>query len=712
MKKHVILACLVLLGMCVTARAQIAPQIQGAGAPANPCANGGQQYVDQTNHVLYGCPNSGGNWVNLGLGNLTGGGGLPNGCTSPGTGAITCTGTVTANIASVNSVGTNFIDDACGAQAVGNASQNRISCNGSNLPVDSVNGGVAQIIALNLCGSEPAPGAYTPTNTAGITECLQNGTYTVASLQTISANNVTIFCPSKATIIQRTGATGLFKFTGNYDRIVGCTLDGNSQSGAGTGPLIEMTGNDDVAEDMAVTNPGITNTASATILISNGSRNKVKYITFPAATDFTVSIHPTGTNVINDPLIDHVTMNCNPTTVVNCIDLNQASGTIINATVSWNTVYTGGTANDASAYFVAYTLPATNTSIGTRIDHNIAIATVNTNYLFHVFGIFGGSITNNLADDGGVTVQHDMYSLGDAYRSTISGNICNSSAGIQNCFNLADFGNDVISGNTARGIGNNGFGIQSDNEGSGARNSVFSNNTVILAAASDCFRIVNSNAGSSTADDIWVGNTCTGNSGAGENGFNFTAPAGTATDVSIRDNHLALLAGTGIIIGASVTNTTISGTAFDTVTTRITNSGTTTRIMRDLTPAIAAVTIGSGTSIGSTSICSTVDCPAGTYRVNVYVDLTTACGTTGTYLVNLIYTDDQGAKTVPVNINGTGAVPATGVLTTTSTANFGENGQIIRSTGAASINYSTTATACGTAGPMVGKLYLGVEPLQ
>lgn len=126
----------------------------------------------------------------------------------------------------------------------------------------------------------------------------------------------------------------------------------------------------------------------------------------------------------------------------------------------------------------------------------------------------------------------------------------------------------------------------------------------------------------------------------------------------------------------------------------------------------AGTTIGSGTSIGSTSLCSTLNCPVGTYRVNVYVDITTACGATGTYVVNLIYTDDQGSKTVPVNISGTGAVPATGVLTLSSTANFGQVSQILRSTGAASINYSTTAGACGAGGPAVGKLYLSVEPVQ
>jgi hypothetical protein len=122
-------------------------------------------------------------------------------------------------------------------------------------------------------------------------------------------------------------------------------------------------------------------------------------------------------------------------------------------------------------------------------------------------------------------------------------------------------------------------------------------------------------------------------------------------------------------------------------------------------PASLTVTTGSGTSIGSTQLCAAASCPAGTYVVHVYVDITTPCGTSGTYVINLIYTDDQGSKTVPVNINGTGAVPATGVLTTTSTANFGENAQVIRLT-SGNLNYSTTAVGCGTAGPMVGKLYL------
>ena len=127
------------------------------------------------------------------------------------------------------------------------------------------------------------------------------------------------------------------------------------------------------------------------------------------------------------------------------------------------------------------------------------------------------------------------------------------------------------------------------------------------------------------------------------------------------------------------------------------------------------VTIGSATSIGSTEFCGSSVCIDGVWRVNGYINMTTPCGTTGTYLVNLIYTGDGGVvKTVPLNIQGTGAVPATGILTTTSTDNFGQASQIIRlaSGGMTGINYSTTAVACGTGGPMVGKLYLSAEPVQ
>lgn len=132
-----------------------------------------------------------------------------------------------------------------------------------------------------------------------------------------------------------------------------------------------------------------------------------------------------------------------------------------------------------------------------------------------------------------------------------------------------------------------------------------------------------------------------------------------------------------------------------------------------------AVTIGSGTSIGSTSLCSTANCPAGTYQINGYLDVTTACSTTGGYFVSITYTDDAGSKTVVMPLIGTGVtaslLTATGIsssLALSSTSNFAQGDLFVRSTGASAITYTTTASACATGGPAVGKLFLSVVPVQ
>jgi hypothetical protein len=133
----------------------------------------------------------------------------------------------------------------------------------------------------------------------------------------------------------------------------------------------------------------------------------------------------------------------------------------------------------------------------------------------------------------------------------------------------------------------------------------------------------------------------------------------------------------------------------------------------------ATVSWSTATSVGSTSLCSTTFCPVGTYKVNVYIDVTTACTTTGSYVVNLIWTDDTTvSKTSVIPLVGLGVTPTfgptaiTATLVPTSTTDFGTGSMVIRSTGTTSINYSTTAGACGTGGPGVGKLYFSVEPVQ
>ena len=131
------------------------------------------------------------------------------------------------------------------------------------------------------------------------------------------------------------------------------------------------------------------------------------------------------------------------------------------------------------------------------------------------------------------------------------------------------------------------------------------------------------------------------------------------------------------------------------------------------------VTIGSGTSIGTTTLCSSGNCPAGVYKLSAYIDVTTACTTTGTYFASVTYTDDVGSKTIVLPLAGTGTTltllgPAafTDSISLASTSNFAQGDFTFRSSGAAAISYSTTAGACGTGGPAVGKMYLSVVPLQ
>ncbi len=116
-----------------------------------------------------------------------------------------------------------------------------------------------------------------------------------------------------------------------------------------------------------------------------------------------------------------------------------------------------------------------------------------------------------------------------------------------------------------------------------------------------------------------------------------------------------------------------------------------------LSPVIVGQVLLSGQAfaIGSTAILPAV--PAGIYRANIYVVITTS-GTSGNLVANIIATDDAKAETIPVStiasIAGTGQ--ANGVA-------------IIENTASATINYSTTFS--GTPGSIVYNLYIILERL-
>lgn len=130
------------------------------------------------------------------------------------------------------------------------------------------------------------------------------------------------------------------------------------------------------------------------------------------------------------------------------------------------------------------------------------------------------------------------------------------------------------------------------------------------------------------------------------------------------------------------------------------------------------VTIGTGTSLAPASLCATAQCPSGIYEIQSYILITTPCTTGGSYSTYINFNDSGGTKSATTQLiayNGiNGPLASSAVVPTAGT--YGSGTFILQTTGTAnqalgSINYGTTAVACGTGGPMVGKLFLIVYRL-
>jgi hypothetical protein len=220
--------------------------------------------------------------------------------------------------------------------------------------------------------------------------------------------------------------------------------------------------------------------------------------------------------------------------------------------------------------------------------------------------------------------------------------------------------------------------------------------------------------------------TCADTAGIASPFFSSTSPSAGFIDLAQGSTSVAVnLCATSNSIceqaPTSVTSYLVNkpGNAANGVETNVVTSAVDTQGFSGDANHSTVVTISSATPIGPTPLCSTTNCPAGTYQINGYLDVTTACSTTGGYFVSITYTDDAGSKTVVMPLIGTGVtaslLTATGIsssLALSSTSNFAQGDLFVRSTGTSPITYTTTASACATGGPAAGKLYLSVVPVQ
>jgi hypothetical protein len=150
----------------------------------------------------------------------------------------------------------------------------------------------------------------------------------------------------------------------------------------------------------------------------------------------------------------------------------------------------------------------------------------------------------------------------------------------------------------------------------------------------------------------------------------------------------------------------------------------------------AQVAISSATSIAAAQLCPVAapagaivngGCYPGRYRIDVSIELTAACTTTGTYIPWFAWTDSDGnvragsSTTTYMSGGGLGVTPATSTtgatLDLSALTHYFSGSLVIDVSGQAtgglgSINYGTTATACGTGGPATGTMFIDVTRLD
>ncbi len=117
------------------------------------------------------------------------------------------------------------------------------------------------------------------------------------------------------------------------------------------------------------------------------------------------------------------------------------------------------------------------------------------------------------------------------------------------------------------------------------------------------------------------------------------------------------------------------------------------------------------TAISSAGLCASTACGSGQYRIDYYVDSTTACPSAGgaSAALAIAWKDETGARTLRVPLSGSG-ISGGNTLSLGTTANFGGGDLSVWSAGGG-ITYSTSYTGCASGGASYA-LRIAVEKVQ
>jgi hypothetical protein len=491
------------------------------------------------------------------------------------------------------------------------------------------------------CTDSLSPGAQTITWTAGHTYCPNAvGTYTFASAQAINVNNVTVYCSNPGMVLQRTGTTDGFDWSGNDGRIVGCALDGNTQSGAGTGPMVLHTGNRLLLEGNVFQNYGNTNPTSAFIESTAGTDLKLRNNFWAGTlTDPGVLWKPPAAGVIVGGLLENNVVNAfNPgASAFSVFDINDGAGSSAGVqSVKWLYNRINGQGSNVSGLFAFHctinagdTIPSFNNDmIGNKVK---LTSTVQDAYRW--FGCNHGTMALNELDANSQAMARGA-AIGDFHFSNFIDNNLDCDGPSTDCVDPVDYSNSHFDRNTLKNV--SGFGIHATTSSGIGQSSTFNGNRISFIASNTGTGIrLEAGGGNVVSGNYVEGNIISGNGTAGQIGIDTNIASGTLLNNYIGPNQLFSL-GTGIAVGASSSNTELGLQQFTSVTTQVTDAGTgtfgTTKIVRGTCTlgTSCAVTLPQGGFTATTSYqCQATDTTtaAATKVVNTSATVATFTGT-------------------------------------------------------------------------------------
>ena len=387
---------------------------------------------------------------------------------------------------------------------------------------------------------------------------------------TFSASGDLVECADPGIVVQFTGATSGFNVSGNQNLFKGCTYDHNSQTGAGTGPLFNITGNDDVVDQNYFQNTGLTNPASATVNVGAGaSRPVITRNNFLATqADSAIGLDAAGNCVgaIHAPRIEgNLISNFNggATNTEEAINANDNNGSCVidYAEINDNTIYLAGN----NSYGIFLTAQGAGNHINWHVSSNTIIETARVAIAIKLFfnnaGLGGSVICYNTVYGSGQVSIGDI-SFGDLYDSVVCGNVV-FTGGVSDAFTCADCSRDIIDGNSVFGVtSQHGMVISSISFASS--NNTVSHNHVQMTAGGTCYNLSSANGASD--HNVFLDDYCQAAGTAGSIGLSTTGTLGTITNTAIQDFHVYNTV-TGVSLGTTASTTKILDPQFETITT-------------------------------------------------------------------------------------------------------------------------------------------------